>query len=217
MMIFLHIILKYMIRYIFIFFFLIFLTGCEHDPIVPSHDICFETEILPILSSKCSMCHKPNSGSEGDRYDLTNYGSIISKNVDPGNPENSKLYTILKKGEEAHKNKATPVERALIYEWIKQGAKNDITCSPFYCDSNNVTYDNQVKKFFQRRCTNCHNGNQRPDLSIKDSAIAYARLPDSINYIMLKLQVNHSIIDTTQYYTNCEKTIIQKWLISGAH
>ena len=70
--------------------------GCKHDPIVPSHDICFDTEVLPILISKCSMCHSDTSSSRGRRYILTDYNSIVSRNIDVSNPTKSKLYEYIK-------------------------------------------------------------------------------------------------------------------------
>ena len=128
------------------------------------------------------------------------------------------------KGVEEHKKSITPAERAVILKWIQQGAKNDITCSPNYCDSMNVTYDKQVKKFFlDRGCLTCHcpgtfPQGEYPILSNPDSAKAYGRLSTDDNYLLIKLGFFHPSLDSTiDYFSECEKTIIRKWINSGAN
>lgn len=127
------------------------LISCEHDPYLAtiggggSTDtttvgsgvngaVCFETDILPLLSSSCarSGCHDATSRAEG--YILDSYNNIVKKGVIAGNAAGSKIFKVLvKTGSERMPpppNAAlTTAQISLIAKWINEGAKNTTGCN----------------------------------------------------------------------------------------
>ena len=148
-----------------VFFFgitgLLFFSSCKHDDIsleaYPA--ICFEDQILPLLQDNCAGCH---TGGENGGYDYTSYSGII-KDVSPGKPFDSKLYTILttKWGHiMPPDNPLSKENRTLIRLWIEQGAKNT-TCgstviNPFPNDS--ICFKTEILPILNSSCalSNCH-------------------------------------------------------------
>ena len=93
--------------------------------------ISFNDQILPILSDKCFHCHGPDDKNrEADLRLDTFEGALEGKAIVPGNPEKSEMIArILTDDEddimppEDSNLKLTKKEKALISEWVKQGAK----------------------------------------------------------------------------------------------
>lgn len=107
------------------------ITSCTHSSDISGYpDVCFDTEVLPIITNSCAIagCH---DGS-GEGMALTNYTNI-SHSVSPGNPDASSLYKAITStwGE----NKMPPDQplsvdnRTIIRLWIEQGAR-EINCAP---------------------------------------------------------------------------------------
>ncbi len=138
------------------------LQQCKHKPVYPIRDVCFESEVLPIFISNCSMsgCHGNGSAAEG--LVLDNYNSILA-GVNPGNPEKSEIYqSITGGGEEGimpppPKSPLTQEQISTIYNWILAGAKNTTNCASETCDTANVTYSNQITTIMSNYCVGCHN------------------------------------------------------------
>ena len=105
-------------------------SSCRHEPIIPDHTVCFQSEIHPVVISRCSMtgCHNTTGGSE-EIPSLVTYTEIRSF-VTPGNPKESKLYKafVHHSGEANITVKPTSYEKAIVKLWIQQGAVNDTTC-----------------------------------------------------------------------------------------
>lgn len=102
---------------VFGFFILLWLPGCQHDPILGLEDpitpgpdtvtvlgkpcspdtAYFQSQVLPLLVSQCgsSGCH--DAASHKDGIVLTSYTSVFSKGgmVVKGNANQSKLYKVL--------------------------------------------------------------------------------------------------------------------------
>jgi hypothetical protein len=105
--------------------------SCKHDPILPEHQVSFNDEIYPIISSSCwhSGCHNDTMQPEGQI--MMTYDQIV--NVDyvvPGKPHSSKIYeSVIGAGEEfMPKDPYPPLNNRqirLLYIWIAQGAKNN--------------------------------------------------------------------------------------------
>jgi hypothetical protein len=106
------------------------ISSCTHEPnIADIPEICFERDVLPIFLNNCALtnCHDGGHG-ESDLV-LNNYQNI-SRAVEPGNPDGSKIYKaiIATSGE----NKMPPDQplslenRTLIRLWIEQGAKETV-------------------------------------------------------------------------------------------
>lgn len=119
-----------------IYFILMMLTAsilfvsCTYEEIKPKKveipdSVSFSINIIPIFNASCNNvgCHSkggiPPDLSPANAYvSLTFFGY-----VDVDNPESSIIYEAITTGN--MKNNATDQERALILEWIKQGAQDN--------------------------------------------------------------------------------------------
>jgi hypothetical protein len=110
--------------------FLILLTACEYDYIVPSppeappsltsDTLCYTLDIQPFFDAKCAQCHP--SVYKPDLTSGKSYNALISGGYVPDTiPANSMLYTKIATGSMA--GYATDAERNLIFNWITFGAK----------------------------------------------------------------------------------------------
>lgn len=124
---------------------------------------CFETDVLPILVSRCatSGCH--NTIDRAYDIVLTNYGDII-KELEPGNPAKSEIIeTMYDTGEDAMP--PFPAERvpqdqiSIIETWIQEGAFNTTNCNNnTNCDLTiEISFANQVIPIIDKYCYGCHN------------------------------------------------------------
>lgn len=74
------------------------------------------------------------------------------------------------------------------------------------CDTGAVTYQKQMKNFFDSRCGSCHPGHN-VDLSTFSAAHDYAVSNGSTLYNTVASGNHHGIS-----LSDCEKTILQKWI-----
>ena len=123
---------------------------------------CFSRDILPVLVSRCAStgCHDAIT-HEGD-YVFSSYSTIL-RAVTPGNPNESKLYEVIRfaSGEEkmppAGNPQLTTAEIDSIRAWINYGAPNQF-CGEV-CDTiNPVTFSGTIWPVMQTSCTGCHSG-----------------------------------------------------------
>lgn len=121
---------------------------------------CFSRDILPVLRSRCATegCHDAITHTEG--YVFSSYSTTMMA-VSPGNPNDSKLYEVIKfaSGEEKMPPAASPqltiVEIDSIRAWISYGALNQY-CGEI-CDTiNPVTFSGTIWPIMQTSCTGCH-------------------------------------------------------------
>lgn len=103
------------------------LVSCTYEELIPPKvevpdSVKFSVNIIPIFNTSCNApgCHSKNGIppdlSEDNAYtSLTFFGY-----VDTDAPESSILYEAITTG--SMKNNANDQDRALILEWIKQGA-----------------------------------------------------------------------------------------------
>lgn len=106
---------------------LLFLTfSCTNDPVNLDEldEICFDTQVLPILKTSCGIsgCHTLND----EHFSPDGYASVMEM-VKPGDPRGSKLYRIIT---DIHSDDMMPpdnplsrTQRNIIQVWIAQGAK----------------------------------------------------------------------------------------------
>lgn len=127
--------------------------------------VYFERDLLPILQSTCAQpgCHDAITMQDGVR--LTDYVSVMeTADVDPYDPDNSKLYKVIIEDEPQDRMPPPPASAmsaediALVNKWITQGAKN-LFCDEEECDTSNVTYTAPVSVIIQKHCLGCHNDN----------------------------------------------------------
>ena len=139
-------------------------TGNTCDP----DTVYFQNTVLPLLTSGCAVsgCHDATTRKHG--VQLTDYSSIMQTGgVSAGNPNGSKLYTILSSGGGGDKDDGimppyprapfTTDQKNIVKNWILQGAKNNYCDSG--CDTTNVTFSGSVFPIVETYCLSCHNGN----------------------------------------------------------
>ena len=107
--------------------------SCTHSPQVITPEVSFSSDILPILEADCAIngsCHLgANNGNDQISLDTAvAYTTIAAKHlVAGGDPAASVLYSQVSNG--IMPKSPYPVldaaKIALIYNWIKQGAKNN--------------------------------------------------------------------------------------------
>ena len=97
-----------------------------------SIDICeperasFSTDILPIITNRCTSCHGGSNPEYGLNYE-THEGILVS--VISGKPESSDIYRTIKhelgSGMPKNQEKLSDCDIEKIRNWILNGAKND--------------------------------------------------------------------------------------------
>ena len=180
----------------------------------------FINDIMPIISSNCTMagCHDNVTHAEG--VNLTTYTNII-RYVVAGNAGGSKLYKVLfKTGEERMppppKPALTDAQKALIQKWINQGARNNNCLGS--CDTAVFTYSGAVKPIIDGKCAGCHNPSNlggNIDLSTYNTVRTVA-----INgkfYGSVAQQPGYSPMPKNGIkLSDCEIRQIQKWIAAGS-
>jgi len=140
-------------------------SGCKHQisdaedtpkPIAAKADsVCFNTQILPLFISNCTMsaCHNKTSTRGG--WQFTNYAGIK-----PG-IDNKKIMESIKESNPADRMPpAGPLSAeqiALIEKWISQGATEKMC--PNNCDTFQVKYTTHIATMISDNCLGCHKGN----------------------------------------------------------
>jgi len=129
----------------------------DKDTLCDPNLVYFVNDIQPILNSSCaySGCHDVVTHADG--VDLTTYDKVISTGeVKAGNPNGSELYEKISEGKMPPSGPLASSQQQKIYDWIKQGAKNNECVQA--CDTINVTYSNTIKTIMDNNCMGCHSG-----------------------------------------------------------
>ena len=129
-----------------------------------SGEICFNTQVLPILVSNCAMsgCHDTKSKREG--YDLTSYASITKSGIKAGNASKSEIYKVMvdtghDRMPPATLNPVSADKLKIIADWINQGAKNTVCQSGAtgtLSDTVKISYAKHLKPILDYNCVGCH-------------------------------------------------------------
>jgi ribosomal protein S16 len=190
------------------------ITGCSPD------SVYFINEILPIISSNCTMSGCHDNITHADGVNLTGYDRIM-RYVAPGNAGNSKLYKSIIKtnGDRMPPPPMSPLTQAQkdkIAKWINQGAKNN-NCSG-NCDTAVFTYTGAVKPIMDNKCAGCHNPSS---LGGGIDVSAY----NMVKTIALNGKLFGSIAHLSGYspmpengikLSDCEIRQVQKWISAGS-
>jgi uncharacterized membrane protein len=189
-------------------------TNCSPDTVY------FVNDIMPLISSNCTMSGCHDNITHADGVNLTTYAKIV-RYVVPGNATNSELYKVIAKtnGDRMPPPPMpafTAEQKTKIQKWINQGAKNN-SCTG-NCDTTVFTYSSAVKNIMSSKCVGCHNpfnpgGNI--DLStynaVKASAIS-GKLYGSIAH-----QPGFSAMpQNATKLPDCEIRQVQKWINAGS-
>ncbi len=181
--------------------------------------VYFVNEIMPIISSNCTMsgCHDNITRAEG--VDLTTYNNI-KRYVSPGNASNSKLYKVIIK---TNGDRMPPppmpamsqAQKDKIAKWINQGAKNNYCAGN--CDTAVFTYSGAVKNTIQNKCVGCHNPSSlggNVDLSTY-TGVKTVALNGKL-YGSITQQPGYSTMPkNSAKLSDCEIRQIQKWISAG--
>ena len=180
----------------------------------------FINDIMPIISSNCTMsgCHDNITHANG--VNLTTYGNII-RYVAPGNAADSKLYKVLiKTGDERMPPPPmlplTTAQITLIQKWINQGAKNNNCIGQ--CDTAVFTYSGAVKPIIDRKCVGCHNpANLGGNIDLSTyNAVRNVALNGKL-YGSVAQQPGYSPMPKNGIkLSDCEIRQIQKWIAAGS-
>lgn len=207
------------------------IAACEHQPILkpttsknptnPDEVICFETEILPMITSGCSRSGCHNTGSRNEA--LNAYSSIMSSGyINTEEPAKSKIIKMLNHTDEDDRMPPPPDPRwspekiQLLLNWIEQGAQNTTNCGTV-CDTSVFTYA-RVKAILDNYCAGCHSGNS-PSGGI--SLASYAGVKAQADNGKLvgsvrRLSGFRPMPDGGAQLPDCEIRIIEKWVASGS-
>ncbi len=181
--------------------------------------VYFVNQVLPLISSNCTMsgCHDDITHADG--VSLTTYTKIM-KYVKAGNPGGSKLYTVLSKSggdrmPPPPRAAFTAEQKALIQKWILQGAKNNSCISA--CDTALFTYSGAIKPVMNAKCTGCHKpGNLGGNIDLSTY--------DAVKIVALNGKLYGSIAHQPGYspmpknsakLSDCEIRQVQKWIAAG--
>jgi hypothetical protein len=116
---------------IFPLFVLCFFFSCKHEPILPTQQVSFHDDILPIVRSSCQHagCHDPNDPNA--EFPLDSIISQYEDYVEPGKPADSDIYERITDTDQDDIMPRPPYQPLtkrqidLIYIWIAQGAKDN--------------------------------------------------------------------------------------------
>ena len=214
--------------------------SCKHEPVgIPlplpgggavtggtqtcsTDTVYFQNKVLPLLISSCakSNCHDAITHQNG--IELTSYQKIMATaDVDPGDPNGSKLYEVLNETDPTKimprppSSPLTQAEKDLIYKWILQGAKNN-ACND--CDTATITYSAAVVPIINTNCKGCHNPNF---LSAGLDLTSYTNVKTIALNGKLAGVVDHltgfpAMPKGAAKLNDCKITQIKKWIAAGS-
>ncbi|HQX72764.1 MAG TPA: hypothetical protein PK298_07665 [Chitinophagaceae bacterium] len=182
--------------------------------------VYFVNDIMPLISSNCTMSGCHDNITHADGVNLTTYTKIMGY-VRPGDAANSKLYKVIIKtdGDRMPPPPMAPMttaQKALIQKWINQGAKNNSCIGS--CDTTVFTYSGAVKPIMDNKCAGCHNpSNLGGNIDVSTFA--------AVRVVALNGKLYGSIAHQTGYspmpknaakLSDCEIRQVQKWIIAGS-
>lgn len=215
------------------------MASCQHDPIeVPpvtppvvleprdSGKVYFVNDVLPVLRSACGVsgCHEGNSPAVF--IDLTSYDAVMNSKVldehivNPGKPNDSKLYRVLKGLDfipmpPLYNFQISDKQKVMIRDWILQGALNN-ECLPA-CDSTEFTYFKTIRPLIDKYCTGCHYGNYPNNGQNLEDYTDLQRIALN-DTLLFSLRGENGLQRMPKYsdMPNCEIRQIEKWIEAGA-
>jgi uncharacterized membrane protein len=199
-------------------------TGGGGNPLPASNcspdSVYFVSQVMPIISSNCTMSGCHDNITHADGVNLTTYTKIMQYVV-PGNASNSKLYKVIIKtdGERMPPPpmpSMTAAQKALIQKWINQGAKNNNCIGN--CDTAIFTFSGAVKPIIDYKCVGCHNPS---NLGGNIELSTY----NSVKVVALNGKLYGSVAQQAGYspmpknsakLSDCEIRQVQKWISAGS-
>jgi len=214
-------------------------SGCKHDPITPlitneipdttqgcdPNTVYFVNDVLPIFNSSCAMsgCHDAASAQDG--VVLYSYANIMNTgDVKPWNPGGSGVYEAIteddidKRMPPEYANPLTQEQINTIYNWIVQGAKNNVCLDSAPCDTVGVSFANDIQPMLTTYCLGCHSGTFPSGGILLNS---HASVMTQVNNGRLLGSVNHSpgfspMPQGQAKLNDCNIALIRNWIDQGA-
>jgi len=199
-------------------------TGGGGNPLPTSNcnpdSVYFVNQVMPIISSNCTMSGCHDNITHADGVNLTNYTNIM-KYVRAGDAANSKLYKVVIKtnGDRMPPPPMPPLtaaQKALIQKWINQGAKNNSCIGA--CDTAVFTFSGAVKPIMDAKCTGCHNpANLGGNIDLSTyNAVKVVALNGKL-YGSIAQQAGYSPMPkNSAKLSDCEIRQVQQWINAGA-
>jgi len=196
----------------------ILLMACQHEPeLIPgTTEICFDNQVLPIITSSCMMpgCHTGG----GHLVALGTYEDLY-KLVTPGKPMKSKLHTVITANPNSEsfmppKDKAalSSAQIDIISLWILQGA-NHTTCS---CDTNSFAFNESIKPIFESNCAGCHSATNLSGGIALDTYDAIKACVEGDRFMGAIEQLSgYSAMPKGGKLSDCNIIQIKKWIENG--
>ncbi|MGZ8523758.1 MAG: hypothetical protein ACXWV1_04975 [Chitinophagaceae bacterium] len=218
---------------------IVILSACRHEiPIInggtgsggggtpPPASTCsadtvyFVNEIMPIISSNCTMSGCHDNITHADGVNLTSYSNIM-RYVSKGNASKSKLYKVVIKTDGDRMPPApmpplTQAQKDKIAKWISQGANNN-NCTG-QCDTALFTYSAAIKPIMDSKCVGCHNPSSLGgNINVSTySALKLTALNGKL-YGSIAHQPGYSPMPkNSAKLSDCEIKQIQKWISAGS-
>ncbi|MBK7232187.1 MAG: hypothetical protein IPH93_07960 [Saprospiraceae bacterium] len=202
--------------------FLISLQSCTNEFESNGQNVCFETDVLPVLVSNCTQsgCHN-DIDKEADLV-INNYNEIIGL-VKVGDYRASKLYQVLilpfgsARMPPSPYSSLTDEQIQTIALWIEQGALKDSCVTPS-CDTTGVRFGSSIVPILNLYCNGCHSGANAQGAVRLDSYGEVKKYVNSGSFIgsiewtgsFGRMPKNGSKL------RSCEISKIKKWLSDGA-
>ena len=103
----------------------VIVVGCVLQAVAWSAPPTFQHDVLPLLAKRCVACHgtvQPvTAGLDLRTLEGVMAGSVGGPVLVPGNPDASRLWTMVRDGRMPLGGKLTEEEKALLREWIEKG------------------------------------------------------------------------------------------------
>ena len=202
------------------------LADCVSDnPVTPSDDICFNTQILPIFVSNCakSGCHDAVSHQHG--YVFTSYAGVM-EGIDDDDPLDSEIAEVISENDPDDRMPPPPnppltnAQINLIYQWMLQGAQNTDceTGGGTNIDTTNIRYSVHVAPILANNCLGCHN-------NATHSGNIYLEGYNNVKTVAQSGQLFGAVAHLPGYtpmplglpqISDCDIALIKKWIDLGA-
>ncbi len=135
-------------------------SACTHEADIENmNEICFDTQVLPIIKTSCGIsgCHDGTTGG----FLATDYGSVMLS-VKPSDARASTLYRIItdiRSDEMMPPDRPlTQLQRSIIQVWIDQGAYETICTEDTSGNANEICFVQDILPMLLSSCgtTGCH-------------------------------------------------------------
>lgn len=203
-----HVVLILILTEVFIIY------QCRKDKYVTP--VCYDTDIQPIFTNKCTMSGCHNSIDKAEGVDLSSYTAFQNSS------EKDEILKVIKKRKMPPPG-YTPVtkeEIMIIERWASQGYtkgdcpdQNTISCDT----SQSITYTNSIKQIFDTYCVGCHNANNMGGGYALDSYAGCVNCANSGRLLgAIKWLSGFSPMPKGgSKLSNCNIAKIEKWINSG--